>query len=219
VRGHYLIVLALILLTLVFQLAAPESEWARYVAICLQGATLIAALYASGVHRWLQRLANAVVAVALVGSGVAALAPGDMGPAAARIITLLLIVLVPAAIATGVTRQVRAEGTVTVRTMFGVLCIYLLIGSTFAFAFGLIGDLASQPFFVAYPTASPADYLYFSFATLTTVGYGDFTAALEVGRSLAIAEALIGQIYLVTVVAVIVGALGRQGADRERGPA
>ena len=61
-------------------------------------------------------------------------------------------------------------------------------------------------------TADISDYLYFSFATLTTVGYGDLAAATDLGRSVAIAEALIGQIYLVTVVAVIVGSLSRRRA-------
>jgi voltage-gated potassium channel Kch len=59
----------------------------------------------------------------------------------------------------------------------------------------------------------PNDFLYFSFATLTTVGYGDLVAATDLGRSLAVSEALIGQIYLVTVVALIVGNL-RPGAVR-----
>jgi hypothetical protein len=52
------------------------------------------------------------------------------------------------------------------------------------------------------------NFLYFSFVTITTVGYGDLTAGTNLGRSIAIAEALTGQIYLVTVVATIVGGLG-----------
>ena len=58
-------------------------------------------------------------------------------------------------------------------------------------------------------TGDSSDFVYFSFATLTTVGYGDLTAATDLGRSLAITEALIGQIYLVTVVALIVPNIGR----------
>ena len=65
-------------------------------------------------------------------------------------------------------------------------------------------------FFAQHAAASSQNLLYFSFATITTSGYGDLTAATDVGRSLAIAEALIGQIYLVTVVAAIVGGLGRR---------
>jgi hypothetical protein len=127
-------------------------------------------------------------------------------------VTLLLVALAPAAIARGVLIDFRERGTVSLHTMFGVLCIYLLVGSLFAFLFGIVDDLASTPFFASGAGANTSDFLYFSFATLTTVGYGDLTAATDLGRSLAIAEALIGQIYLVTVVAVIVGAFGRRPA-------
>jgi len=96
--------------------------------------------------------------------------------------------------------------------MFGVLCIYLLIGSLFAFIDGVVDSFGSSQFFAQTAHASVSDLLYFSFATITTVGYGDLTAATDVARSLAIAEALTGQIYLVTVVAVIVGGLSRRPA-------
>ncbi len=60
------------------------------------------------------------------------------------------------------------------------------------------------------------DRLYFSFTTMTTVGFGDLTAAGDAGRMLAITEALLGQLYLVSVVALIVANLGR--TRRPRGP-
>ncbi len=96
--------------------------------------------------------------------------------------------------------------------MFGVLCIYLLLGMLFASAYGLVGDVQSDAFFASGIDPDISDYLYFSFATLTTVGYGDLSAATDLGRSVAITEALIGQIYLVTVVAVIAGSLSRRRA-------
>jgi hypothetical protein len=52
--------------------------------------------------------------------------------------------------------------------------------------------------------------LYFSFVTLATLGYGDYTAAGELGRTLAIVEALVGQLYLVTVIAVLVSRMRRR---------
>ena len=124
----------------------------------------------------------------------------------------LLIALAPLAIASGVIRGVRTEGTVTLHTMFGVLCIYLLLGMLFASGYALVSDAQAEPFFASGIDPDISDYLYFSFATLTTVGYGDLSAATDLGRSVAITEALIGQIYLVTVVAVIVGGLGRRRA-------
>jgi len=209
---RYGVVLGLILCSLVFQLAAPDQDWARLVAIALQGATLVAALFASQAPPALERASTVVVALAVLGSAGALIGFGEFGTTAGRIVAVLLIALAPIAIATGVVRGVRAEGTVTLHTMFGVLCIYLLIGMLFAFAYGLVGDAGSQPFFNARIDADISDYLYFSFATLTTVGYGDLSAGTDVGRSVAIAEALIGQIYLVTVVAVIVGGLSRRRA-------
>jgi len=64
-------------------------------------------------------------------------------------------------------------------------------------------------FFAQQDSTTVAHCLYFSFTTLTTVGYGDLTAASNLGHTLSVTEALSGQIYLVTVVSVIVGNLGR----------
>lgn len=209
---RYGFVLLLILVSLVFQLAAPDDDWARLVAIVLQGATLVLALYASQARPAIARLATVVVTLAVLGSGAALVGFGEFGPTSGRIVSALLVGLAPLAIATGVVRGVRAEGTVTLHTMFGVLCIYLLLGMLFALAYGLVGNAQSSPFFASGAKQDISDFLYFSFATLTTVGYGDLSAATDLGRSVAITEALIGQIYLVTVVAVIVGSLSRRRA-------
>ena len=93
---------------------------------------------------------------------------------------------------------------IDVHTVLGAICIYVLIGMMFAFTYATIDLLGSEPFFVQTKVATTADYLYFSFVTITTVGYGDFTAASGLGRALASLEALLGQVYLVTVVATIV---------------
>ena len=72
------------------------------------------------------------------------------------------------------------------------------------------GNAQSQPFFAQQTHASSADYQYFSFITLTTTGYGDLTAAGNLGRAFAVLEALTGQIYLVTVVALLISNLRRR---------
>jgi hypothetical protein len=209
---RYGLVLLLILCSLVFQLAASDQDWARVVTIALQGATLVLALYASEARPLIERLATVVVAFAVLGSTGALIGFGELGSTAGRIVAVLLVALAPIAIVRGVVRGVRTEGAVTMHTMFGVLCVYLLIGMLFAYAYGLVGDAQSQPFFASGIDPDISDYLYFSFATITTVGYGDLSAATDLGRSVAIAEALTGQIYLVTVVAVIVGSLSRRRA-------
>jgi hypothetical protein len=209
---RYGLVLLLILCSLVFQLAAPDQDWARLVTIVLQGGTLVLALYASQANPVIERVANVVVTIAVLGSAAALIGFGELGATGGRLVAVLLVALAPLAIARGVVQGVRTEGAVTMHTMFGVLCIYLLLGMLFSYAYALVGDAQSTAFFASGINADISDYLYFSFATMTTVGYGDLAAATDLGRSVAIAEALIGQIYLVTVVAVIVGGLSRRQA-------
>ena len=100
------------------------------------------------------------------------------------------------------------------------LCIYVLLGMLWAFIYQAIGAFSDDPFFAQPVSATSADYLYFSFVTQTTVGYGDLSAATNPGRAFAVLEALLGQLYLVTVVALVVSRLrprDRPGADRSGG--
>jgi hypothetical protein len=208
-RGYrYGFVLVMILTSLVFQLAAPDADWARLVTIVIQGLTLLTALLASRVHPWVLRLATFAVCASIVASAAALIGFGTLGPTAARLLTAMMVALAPASIARGVVLDFKENG-VSLHTMFGVLCIYLLLGMLFAFMYGIVSSVGSDPFFARNAGAdNTRNFLYFSFVTITTVGYGDLTAATNLGRSLAIAEALTGQIYLVTVVAAIVGGLG-----------
>jgi voltage-gated potassium channel Kch len=77
----------------------------------------------------------------------------------------------------------------------------------FTFVYGAAAALGSGDFFAEGADGTPSLRLYFSYVTLTTVGYGDYTPAGDLGHTLAIVEALLGQLYLVTVVAVIVSRL------------
>ena len=146
---RYGFVLLLTLCSLVFMLAAPDEDWARLVAIALQGATLILALYASQASAAIARLATVVVTLAVLASAAALIGFGELGATAGRIVAVLLVALAPLVIGRGVIRGVRTEGSVTISTMFGVLCIYLLLGMLFAFAYGLVGDIQSEPFFAS----------------------------------------------------------------------
>jgi Ion channel len=201
--------LLLIMATIAFQMAAPDTDWAQVLSILLQGFTLIAALVVSGVRRWLIHLATVITVIALLTAVGIVIGSGELDVGGGRVLSLMLALLAPLAIAAGVVRQARNAQMITLRTMFGVLCIYLLIGTAFAYAYGLIAAVEDGGFFAEISGGSPPDFLYFSFTTMTTTGFGDLTAAENLGRSLAITEALIGQIYLVTLVALIVSNLGR----------
>lgn len=201
--------LLLIGASLIFQLAAGDSAWARVVTLIFQGAALLAALAISGSHPWVLRTASVISILGIFGALGLLIGSGEVDDAAARLIGLMLVILAPLSIVRGVARQARESGAITLRTTAGVLCIYLLIGMAFAFLYGAIEALSNKPFFAQIPSGDQSDFLYFSFVTQTTTGFGDLTAATNLGRSVVIAEALIGQIYLVTVVALIVANLGQ----------
>jgi Ion channel len=201
--------LLLISTSLVFQLAAGDTGLARVITLILQGVALLAALRVSGAHHWVVRAASVATSLAVLGALGLLIGSGELDDAASRLVTLMLVVLAPLAIIRGIVRQARDAGAITLRTMFGVLCVYLLVGMAFAFAYGAIEALSNDPFFAQIKVGDQSDFLYFSFATLTTTGFGDLTAGTSLGRSFVITEALIGQIYLVTVVSLIVANLGR----------
>jgi uncharacterized membrane protein YeaQ/YmgE (transglycosylase-associated protein family) len=96
----------------------------------------------------------------------------------------------------------------TAATLAGVLAIYLLAGMFFSFIYGVIGAADADALFAQLSTSNRQDQLYFSFVTLCTVGYGDLTPAGGVPRAFAVTEMLVGQIYLVTIVSLIVSNLG-----------
>ena len=123
--------------------------------------------------------------------------------------------VLPAAAIVALGRRIVVEPFVSSRTIIGLLCVYLLIGMTFAATYITIAVASDEPFFVQTEHAEPVDFTYFSFVTLATVGYGDFTAANPMPRMLAAIEGLTGQLYLVTVVAV---AVSRVRTRRDRSP-
>ena len=85
-----------------------------------------------------------------------------------------------------------ATGTVTVPVVAGVLCLYLLVGLFFAFTYVAVQNLGGAPFFANGDAATSPRSLYFSFVTMTTVGYGDMVPRTDVGRALASIMMLMG---------------------------
>jgi hypothetical protein len=187
---------------------APSGDAWRAVVTVLLGASLLLALRSADMTPRRLRVASVLIAAVVLGA-LAALLAGNSGleTGLATLANALLVVLAPPAIVVGVLRSLRTRGAVTVQALFGALCLYLLAGMFFAFLYSAIDELTGDAFFAGGIDATPARAIYFSLATLTTVGYGDLTAATNVGHTLSVTEALTGQIYLVTVVSVVVANL------------
>jgi len=213
-RHHgFAVVLVLVLVSAALQVAAPDADWSQLATIVLGAAILSASVWAARAEHLLVRAAViATIAAALI-SVVVVLVRGDVPKAAAALVSGILIAFAPAVIAKGLVRDVNAQGRVTLRTLSGVLAIYLLIGMLFSFLHGAVAGFENGLYFAGDPAATRSDFLYFSYVTLSTVGYGDLVPVSDVGRMLAITESLIGQIYLVTVVALIVANLRPRAAS------
>jgi Ion channel len=141
--------------------------------------------------------------LAVAGVVVAVLrAAGEVGEGEGRLMSAVVVALGRPAIAVGVVRSLRPSGRVRVDAVTGVLAIYMLLGMPFAFVYGAIDRLGDSPVFDNRVVA------------LTTVGYGDLTTRTDLGHTLAVFDALLGQIYLVTVVSLIVGDLDGRNPDR-----
>ena len=206
---RYGLLFLLILLALV--LTAANTTWLKIAAVLVQGGVVLFAFLAARAGRRAWRVAIVLVPLAVI-LGIAGRF-GDSRPAEtlAAIINLVL----PAAAIVVLGRRIVLEPFVSSRTIIGLLCVYLLIGMTFAATYITIAVVSGEPFFVQTDHAQPVDFTYFSLVTLATVGYGDFTAANPMPRMLAAIEGLTGQLYLVTVVAV---AVSRVRTRRDRSP-
>jgi hypothetical protein len=207
------VVLLLLLLTFMVGASSASGPWEQIVTVALQGITLIVALAAAGVPHRLRRAAVVLVTIGFLVSLIAIPWNGRGTVSSAGFINTVLVAGAPLAIGWSVVRR----RVIDVQTVLAALCIYVLVGMFFAFLYTGIGNAASQPFFAQEARATSADYQYFSFVTLTTTGYGDLTAAGNLGRSFAVLEALTGQIYLVTIVALLVSNL--RGRRSDPGPA
>ena len=199
-------VLALIIVSFVFAASAPDSDWTTSVLVLLQSVTLVAALWTSGLARADSWLSIGFLAIAIGAATISLVVGGSTLSGVVALIAGLMSICVVLVLGRSIThaREVNAQ------SIQAAICIYIMIGMVFLFAYGAIATLDSSPFFAQGMDGTRALRLYFSYVTLATLGYGDYTPASNLGHMVAVSEALIGQLYLVTVVAVLVTRLRRR---------
>ena len=101
-------------------------------------------------------------------------------------------------------RVILGASEVDFRTILGAISVFTLLGLLFAFLFVGFANASHTEFFTGVPGPRSSDYLFFSYTTLTTTGYGNLVPAGTVGQSFAVLEMLVGQVFLVTLVAGLV---------------
>lgn len=210
-KGYGLVLLSIIL-ALGVTAAGGDNVWSRLLTVLFSGSAMLLALWASRVRKKILLLALGV----LVFSLALVLWQGFLGrerfawlPEA---LNLLLITLTPIAIV----RRLLVEQKINWQTILGALCIYLLLGLFFTDLYAILNAFTPMSIFLEYPKATLSDYLYFSYITITTTGYGDLAPQSGLARALAVIEALSGQLYLVTVLALLVGNFGKAQVRHRR---
>jgi hypothetical protein len=202
-------VLLAIVLAIVIIVFTPDGSAPRFLALIVLGAALLLALRTAEAPPRVQRHAAALVGLALIGA-IGSLVTGRGTAEFTATLTLVLVGLTPLALAS---RLVRSPD-VTAQSLIGAACVYLLMGLFFALIFSLSAYVTGSQFFGSISRPSLGDYIYFSYITIATVGYGDLAPVTTLGRMLAVTEAITGQLYLVTVVALLVSNYrGRRSRD------
>ena len=196
---RYGLVLLLLLLTYVLSSALPDSRWSQVLLTATAAVTVTATLAASNVPKHRRRIAMLLAATAVLISLIAAIVGGRSEGIPGAISAILLATCLVAIIV-----RISKHDHVSSQTLLGAMCCYVLFGLVYTFIFAAIGKLGSTPFLNPAGNHSLSDYLFFSYTTLTTTGYGDLVPATGLGRALAMLEALMGQLFLVTVLARLV---------------
>lgn len=195
------LVLLLVLLTYVLASVISNRGWAAVLLTAVTGATSVVALTSSHVVRPLYvRRTLILAALAVLLAMVSAITGGRHWLSAANFISIVLLAVAMAA----VLRRVVSSDKVSSRTILGAISVYTSLGILFTWAYGLIDRLEGGSFFGAGVAAKGSDFLFFSYTTLTTTGYGDLVPSGQFGRMVSGLEMMLGQVFLVTLVAGLV---------------
>ena len=203
-EDSYVLLFSMLMLDLLAAAFATSWQWILLL-MWLVAATLILALRTSCVGPKATRFAYVAVVAGVVFGILAALqrSPVWFGWMFAAMAALLMVT--PGVIG----RRIFQHRRITIATLFGAVSIYVIFGLMFAFIYMALNFIWGIPFYTQGMTKDPVNFIYASYITLTTVGYGDFTPAYSLGKMLVAIEALIGQVFLVTAVARLVSLYSR----------
>jgi hypothetical protein len=207
------LVLLLVLATYVLGSLTPFHGFTGALTTTVACLAAVVGLAGAAVRPPVFRIALALALVAVVLAVLSWIVADLHLLGASSFIVMILLVLAVGAIL----RAVLAETQVGFRTILGAISVYLILGLLFTFLYSAIDRVQGDPFFGPGVSVKGDDFVFFSFTTLTTTGYGNLVPAGQPGKMFAGLEMLMGQIFLVTLVAGLVS-LWRPGTlARRRG--
>jgi hypothetical protein len=194
------LVFLLVLITYVLTSLMANRGWDAVVLTIATSATSVVALVSSHAQIKVVRAALLFSSASIVLAAVAAISDDHAWLEFASLIQITLLAVAMAA----VLHRVITAPEIGSRTILGALSVYAVLGILFTFLYGAIDRIQVGPFFEGVANAKGSDFLFFSYTTLTTTGYGDLVPGGQPGRMIAGLEMMIGQIFLVTLVAGLV---------------
>lgn len=194
--------IVLVLLVVSYALCAAQrgtnpSPWAFLVILV----TVAVVFHVTGTRPLVQRIAWVILSAAGLATIVAALV-GASGHALDIVFSTASMIALLVAPATIITHQVTRRG-LNLEALLAAITAYVLVGLFFTFVFNLFSLVSSVPMFDGADDDSLANQLFFSFTTLTTTGYGNLVPTGAGPQAVAVAEAITGQLFLITAVARI----------------
>jgi hypothetical protein len=216
VRDAFGLVFALVLTTYILTSVLANHGWSAVVLTVATSATSVVALTSSHARPLVVRTAIWLSLVTILFAAVAAISDDRTWLNFSSAIQIGLLTVAMGA----VLRRVVTAPDVGFRTILGAISVYAVLGILFTFAYGMVDRLQDGAFFEEIANPNGSDFIFFSYTTLTTTGYGNLVPGGQPGRMLSGLEMMIGQIFLVTLVAGLVS-LWRPGdaIRRRRGEA
>lgn len=210
----YGLVLLFIGFSIIITMLGTSLYWPKLLSVIVLGITLLLALRTSQARRRTIIFGRCGVLISVIIVLLQVFFQVEVLNWLPPAIDFALVILTPVAIA----RHTLSSRVISIQTILGALCTYLLIGLGFTYLYATCEKIFPPSIFqIGNASLALGNLLYFSFITITTVGYGDITPHGGLAQALAVTEAIIGQIYLVTIVALLIANLGKERTPTERG--
>jgi len=200
VANAFGLVLLLVLVTYALGSLTAFRGWTGVLTTTVAALAAIVGLAGAGVRPTVVRGAGILGLVAVILAVLDKLLDDLHLIGASSFVIVGLLMLAAGAIL----RAVVVETEVGFRTILGAISVYMILGLLFSFLYAAMDRVGSTPFFGSDASVNGGDYLFFSFTTLTTTGYGNLVPVGQPGKMFAGVEMLMGQIFLVTLVAGLV---------------
>ena len=213
---HKFLLLFLFLLGSLILYPYAEGSGFNYYAFRIFGTVVILlSVYAVSFRRSLILIGVVLAVPALVQHILALRADAGVFP----ILNIVLSFAFDVFIVVAISRRVFAGDRPNAETIFGALCVYLLVGFSFASIYGIVATVQPHAFYLDPLTNNHTipnrfDFVYYSFGTMTALGAAGITAISAQARSLSVIEAILGVLYLAVLISRLMGAYRRESANR-----